>query len=87
MGEKASTYLYPKLKVALDEKSEVLKFPTQKLVLDYLLENIKGGETLLFKGGTLMEGIIEHLLANKDDITKLCRREQVWNERRKNVGL
>lgn len=87
MGEKASTYLYPKLKVALDDKSEVLKFPTQKLVLDYLLENIKGGETLLFKGGTLMEGIIEHLLANKDDITKLCRREQVWNERRKNVGL
>lgn len=87
MGEKAAEYLYPKLKVALDGKSEIIKFPTQKLVLDYIMENIKGGETLLFKGGTLMEGVIEHLLVNKDDAPKLCRREKVWVDRRKNAGL
>lgn len=87
MGDKAGTYMYPKLKVAFDGKVEVLKFATQKQVLDYIQENLKGGETLLFKGGTLMEGVVEHLLANKDDSNKLCRRENVWVERRKNANL
>lgn len=87
MGEKAADYIYPKLKVALDGKCEILKFPTQKLILDYIVENIKGGETLLFKGGTLMEGVIEHLLEHKEDSDKLCRREKVWDDRRKKVGL
>lgn len=87
LGDRVGQYIYPKLRVTLDSKSEIVKFETQKQILDYLLENLQGGETILFKGGTLMEGVIEHLLANKNDVTKLCRREKVWQQRRKKAGL
>ncbi len=87
LGDRAAQYIYPKLRVALDGKSDIVKFETQKQVLDYIQQNLQGGETLLFKGGTLLEGVIEHLLVNKDDVTKLCRREKVWQQRRKKVGL
>ena len=62
-------------------------YENPKEALDYILANIVGGETLLFKGARFLEGIIEHLLQNKDDIAKLCRREEVWQNRRKKWGL
>lgn len=80
MGPRISKYTYPKLKSAV-------RFETPKEVLDYLLKNINGGETILFKGARFLEGIIEHLLLNKKDISKLCRREKIWQERRKKWGL
>ena len=55
--------------------------------LDYLLKNIIGGETILFKGARFMEGIIEHLLLDKNDIEKLCRREKIWQVRRRAMGI
>lgn len=55
--------------------------------LDYILKNIKGGETILFKGARFLEGIIEHLLLNKNDAVKLVRREKAWQNRRKAWGL
>ncbi len=71
-----------------DDKDEgIVKFEGPKETLDYLLENIKGGDTILFKGARFMEGIIEHLLENKNDVSKLARREEVWQIRRKQWGL
>lgn len=80
MGPRVSKYTYPKLKRAV-------KFETPKELLNYLQNNIAGGETILFKGARFLEGVIEHLLLNKKDIEKLCRREKVWQKRRKNWGL
>ena len=55
--------------------------------LDFILKNLKGGETILFKGARFLEGIIEKLLLNKSDIDKLVRREKAWQNRRKEWGL
>lgn len=82
IGPRLSKYSYQKL-----EKDNVWKFDGPKEALDFLKNNINGGEVLLFKGARFLEGIIEHLLKNKEDINKLCRREKVWQERRKKWGL
>lgn len=80
IGPRVSKYTYPKLKNAQ-------RFIMPKNGLDYILENIKGEETILFKGARFLEGIIEHLLQDKKDIDKLVRREKAWQNRRKEWGL
>lgn len=80
VGPRVSKYTYPKIKNAE-------KFIMPKDALDYLINNIKEGETILFKGARFLEGIIEHLLLDKNDVKKLCRREKVWQKRRKKWRL
>ncbi len=80
VGPRLSRYASPKLKNAL-------QFTMPKDVLDYLKENLKGKEVILFKGARFLEGIITHLLSNKDDVSKLCRQEKIWQERRMQWGL
>lgn len=64
----------------------LLKLPEAR---DYLLDNLKGGEVILFKGSQSMflEGIIESLLKHKSDVVKLPRRGEVWSNYRKRAGL
>lgn len=81
IGPRLSKYTFPKL------KSTTQKFEGPKEALDYVKNNIKGGEVILFKGARFLEGIIEHLLKNKNDINKLCRREEIWQIRRAQWGL
>lgn len=83
LGPRVSQHTYP----LISDKERVTTFENPKLVLDFLLENIKGGEVLLFKGARFMEGIIEHLLKDKHDAAKLSRREKAWEIRRKQWGL
>ncbi len=86
VGPRVKKYTYPKLRSLIEENSiEVFERP--KEVLEYLLENIKGKETILFKSARFMEGIIEQLLKDKKDIKKLPRREKIWEIRRKQWGL
>lgn len=80
MGPRVTKYTLPNLK-------DAVSFQTPLEVLDYLKKNIRGGETLFFKGARFLEGVIEHLLKNKQDADKLCRREKIWRERRKKWGL
>lgn len=87
MGPRMIEYTYPKLKERKGKNTELVTFEKPKEVLDYLVENLSGGETILFKGARFLEGIIEHLLADKSDASKLCRREKVWQERRRAWGL
>ncbi len=87
MGPRVSKYTYPKLKELLNKDFPVNTFENPKEVLDFLSDNIKGGETIFFKGARFMEGIIEHLLENKEDVKKLSRREKIWEIRRKQWGL
>jgi UDP-N-acetylmuramoyl-tripeptide--D-alanyl-D-alanine ligase len=84
IGPRVSKYTYPELSSSTNEAE---KFIMPKDGLNYILKNISGGETILFKGARFLEGIIEHLLQNKDDMVKLVRREKAWQNRRKNFGL
>lgn len=86
LGPRNIKYTYPKLKNLIN-KTPIFTTDSPREVLSYISTNIEGGETLLFKGGRFLEGVIEHLLANKKDITKLCRREKVWQIRRQKWGL
>lgn len=83
LGPRVSKYTYPKVK----EQQRAVKFLSPKEVLEYILENLDGEETILFKGARFMEGIIENLLLNKSDAAKLSRREKAWETRRKKWGL
>lgn len=87
MGPRVSKYTYPALKDIAPRDMIIEKFLTPKEVLDYLLKHLSGGETLLFKGARFLEGVIEHLLSDKKDVSKLCRREKIWEIRRKKWGL
>ncbi len=56
-------------------------------VVNALPNAIEGGEILVFKGARFLEGIIEHMLAEKKDVEKLCRREPVWQKKRAQWGV
>lgn len=81
IGPRVSKYTYPKLQ----KKSNRFQIP--KDGKDFIMKNINGDETILFKGARFLEGIIECLLQDKKDIDKLVRREKVWQNRRKSFGL
>ncbi len=87
VGPRISKYTYPKLLPLVADSHTIVAFELPKEALDYIIQNLRGGETLLFKGARFLEGIIEHLLSDKNDVTRLCRREQVWQIRRKQWGL
>lgn len=84
MGPRVSKFTKP---ILVGKDKEVVSFLGPKEVLDYLMRNIKGGEVILFKGARFLEGVVEHLLKNKEDANKLARREKVWQIRRKKWGL
>lgn len=95
MGPRVSKYTHPvlmqnaKRKMQNNSSKDIIieKYTGPKELLDYLNSNIKGGETILFKGSRFMEGVIENLLADKKDKDKLARREKIWEIRRKKWGL
>ena len=87
LGPRVKKYTYPLLQKLEDKKTPIAVYENPKEVLDFLLEHIRGEETILFKGARFMEGVIEHLLEDKSDAQKLARREKVWNIRRKQWGL
>ncbi len=84
VGPRLSKFTYSKL-ITLKINAE--KFTIPKDALLYIVKNLRGGETVLFKGAGFLEGIIEQLLLTKKDIAKLPRREKVWESRRKKFGL
>jgi UDP-N-acetylmuramoyl-tripeptide--D-alanyl-D-alanine ligase len=87
LGPRVKKYAYQKLKSAFGDAVPVDAYDNPVQVLDFIKERIQGGETILFKGARFMEGIIEHLLKDKNDAKFLPRRERVWELRRKQWGL
>lgn len=85
IGPRVSEFTYAKLKDKV--KIPIETFTGPKELLTYLTENINGKETIFFKGARFLEGVIEHLLKNSEDVAKLPRREQVWEERRTQWGV
>lgn len=87
LGPRVTKYTYPILEKKLHGKVPIDVFENPKDVLILLQKEIKGGETILFKGARFLEGVIENLLLDKREKSKLARREHVWEERRKKWGL
>ena len=81
MGPRVTKYTRPLLSGKVDA------FLSPKEVLDFLKSSISGSETILFKGARFLEGVLENLLENKNDVSKLPRREKIWEIRRKRWGL
>ena len=86
LGPRTKKDTLPELKKILP-KTIIVSFESPKEVLDYLLAELKGGETLFFKGGRFLEGVIEQLLRNPEDAQHLVRRDPVWTARRQKWGL
>lgn len=86
MGPRVLRYTFPKLRL-VKKDVPIEKFINPKDVLDYLESSLEGGETILFKGARFLEGVIEHLLLSKKDVSGLARRERIWDTRRKKWGL
>ena len=84
VGRRTKEYTAPKLK-ELGVSAVATTDPRK--ALQYLEKNITGKETLIFKGSHYLEWIIEKLLADPKDATKLCRREKAAVARRKSWGL
>lgn len=85
IGALGTKYIMPRLK---NDKIAV-SFKNTKDIIPFLNKNIKGGEIILFKGAQsfLLEGVLEKFLRNKEDVAKLPRREKIWEEKRKKIGL
>jgi len=86
LGKRTHEYTYPLLRKQLPADM-VVSFEKAGDVLDYLQKQLKGGEVLLFKGAQGLEGVIEQLLADPNDASRLVRREAVWVKRRQQWGL
>lgn len=87
MGPRVSDYTYPALNGLISKDVKIEKFLNPNEVLSYLRENIQGSEAIVFKGARFLEGVVENLLSDKEDAKYLCRREKVWELRRKRFGL
>lgn len=84
VGKRTKKYTAPELK-KLGVSAAATTDP--KKALAFIEKNIKGGETLIFKGSQYLEWIIEKLLNDSRDAKKLCRRDRGSVQRRKNWGL
>ncbi len=87
VGPRCREYMLPHLGERLKKRSKVVCFDAPADTLTYLMAEIKGGETIVFKGVRYMEGIIESLLLNKADASLLPRRGPIWDKRRAKWGL
>ncbi len=82
VGPRVTRYTLP-----LVVNKEVIPLEKPADALEYLRTNLRGGETIVFKGARFLEGVVEHLLADPSDAAKLCRREEIWRKRRAQWGL
>ena len=84
VGRRTKKYTAPELK-KLGVSAVATTDPRK--ALSYIERRVRGRETLVFKGSQYLEWIIEKLLADPADASKLCRRDKGSVARRKNWGL
>lgn len=85
IGHRTNQYTFPKLQKK--KGVHVVAFEKPDAALEYLEENLKGHETILFKGSQYLEWIIEKLLKNPEDAAKLPRQTELYRKRRARRGL
>lgn len=84
-GRAVEEYTKPALLEAGVAPDKIYCFMSPKDIYEHLLDTLHGGEIILFKGYRLLDGVVERLLADPTDATKLCRRELVWQRKREIV--
>ena len=82
VGRRTQKYTYPQL-----DATKSVTFLHPKDAVNYLNRELTGNETVLFKGSQYLEGVVEHLLADPADATKLPRQEPAAKKRRAKWGL
>lgn len=82
VGRRTQRYTYPKL----DEGKTVTFLHPRDAAL-YLMSEISGGETILFKGSQYLEGVVEYLLEDPNDTKRLPRQEPAARKRRAKWGI
>lgn len=86
VGRRLKQYALPVL-----EKSEladkVVSFTATTDALKYITSELQGGETILLKGSQYLEWIVEKLLVDPGDVSKLARQEPAAKKRRAKWGL
>jgi UDP-N-acetylmuramoyl-tripeptide--D-alanyl-D-alanine ligase len=87
VGKRLRRHTQPLLKSELKQRSVVVAFDHPTEVKEYLDREVKGGETILFKGVGYLEGVIESWLVNPADQKLLVRREPMAAKRRREFGL
>ena len=85
VGRRTTKYTYPVLQKKKGVRAMAFRKPDA--ALKYLENNLKGGETIMFKGSQYLEWIIEKLLENPDDAAKLPRQTALYKKRRAQWGL
>ena len=84
VGRRTKEFTAPRLKeLGFSPKTTL----DPKKALAYIEKHATGRETLIFKGSQYLEWIVEKLLADPADASKLCRREPAARKRRKLHGL
>ncbi|MBQ3271331.1 hypothetical protein IJH10_01870 [Candidatus Saccharibacteria bacterium] len=84
VGRRTKKYTYPQLD---KERFNVIALDNVKQALKFIEENTTGKEVLVFKGSQYLEWLVEKLLENPDDATKLPRRDPIYIKRREKRGL
>lgn len=84
IGSRTRKYTLPLLK---STNIPVEACSDARLALKFIKRTVGGGETLIFKGSQYLEWIIEQLLADPADASRLPRRESAAIRRRKKRGL
>lgn len=84
LGEENQQVTLPMLKQGWSAEKKVEFFTSTQEALTTITAAIQGEEVILFKGAPFLEGMIEQLLADKTEATKLVRREPIWQKRRQN---
>lgn len=82
VGRRTQKHTYPEM-----DASKTVTFLGPKDVAIYLEAELQGGETVLFKGSQYLEGVVERLLENPHDVSKLPRQEPAAKKRRTKWGL
>lgn len=82
VGRRTQKYTYPEL-----DESKSVTFLKPIDAVKYLENELRWGETVLFKGSQYLEGVIEYLLENPKDAEKLPRQELAAKKRRAKWGL
>lgn len=82
VGRRTQKYTYPEL-----DPAKTVTFLHPKHAALYLEKELTGKETVLFKGSQYLEGIIEYLLEDPNDVAKLPRQTPAAKKRRARWGL
>ena len=85
VGRRVSEYTLPAIRQT--ELTKVVSFMKTQDALNYINDNVKGHETILFKGSQYLEWIVEKLLADPRDTQYLARQDQAAKKRRASWGL